>query len=86
MPQDQAMPSGVAAVVDVRAVTAEGAMFVEEESEERARRLGGPTLAEVLAEDKRRALDVFSDADLRAVEAAIEDGEAAGMAVLAGAG
>jgi len=72
MPTDQAIPGDIAAVVDPQNVTAQDTLFVVEDSVERAELLGALSVASILEADKSRALDVFSDADIQAVNKALK--------------
>ena len=69
---NQAVPDDVAAVVDPQELTAQDTLFVVEDTIERAELLGALSIASILDADKSRALDVFSDADLAAVNKALK--------------
>ena len=62
---------GVAAIVDPEDVSPEDNGAVVLEGLRDAAQAGAPTLASLLAVDKNRDLAIFSDADMRAVEAAL---------------
>ena len=72
MPLPQAVPGDVAATLDPQEITVQDTIFVAEESVERAEEIGALSVATLLEADKSRALDVFSDADIRAVNKALK--------------
>ncbi len=68
---ESSLPGGVAAVVDPHEAMPSELELVAEDSIERAEKEGALALASILEADKRRALDVFDDGELKAVEAAL---------------
>jgi len=70
--QDLSIPGGVAASVAPPDVSPDETTAIFSDSVELARLSGTPRLADLLAEDKNRALTIFSDADRKAAEATLE--------------
>jgi hypothetical protein len=65
---DSAVPGGIAAAVDPHNVALDESSLIVAESVERADDAGTLTLGSILAADKKRALLLFDDGDLKAVE------------------
>ena len=68
---EQSVTGGVAAIVDPQEISVEETPASAKPSLEHAAQIGAPTIAAILGQDKHRTLDVFSDADTKAVEAAL---------------